>query len=148
MTNEERIRVLVDPANPHDFAVGELEELGRRIVASADGVEAVAVFREEEGYGGGLWEALDLWFEVSGGVVSTAIVGKTIYTTLGWLHERWKNDRAENANPRPRSLTVYDQEGRVVRQVMIDLPAGELVDQDPGTQYIGHPRPRLDRKVD
>ena len=148
MTEGERIRVLIDPANPNDFTVAELDELGRMIDASADRVQAVPVFREEEGAGGGLWEALLLWFEVSGGLVSTAVIGKAIYTALGWLEERWKTDRAANPNPRPRSLTVYDQEDRVIRLVTIDLPTGDLVDEDPATARFGHPRPLLDREAE
>jgi hypothetical protein len=142
----ERPTLLLDPANPHDWDAGELEQFACDLEAQIPGVSAVPIRRPEEGYGGPLIEVLHVWQEYSsavGGVATTA-------AGAGWiiqaLQKRWRRDREEHPEPeRPRGrlFDLYDENDELIRSVSIDLPDGEPVEKDvaPG-ERAAHPRPK------
>jgi hypothetical protein len=142
----ERPQLLLDPANPHDWEPGELEQLARDLEAETSGVSAVPVRRPEEGYGGPLIEVLHVWQEYSsaaGGVATTAAGAAWIIRAL---QKRWTRDREEHPAPeRPRSrlFNLYDENDELIRSVSIDLPDGEPVEEDvaPG-ERAPHARPK------
>jgi hypothetical protein len=142
----ERPTLLLDPANPHDWDAGELEQFARDLEAETAGVSAVAVRRPEEGYGGPLIEVLHVWQEYSntiGGIAPTAAGATWIIKAL---QKRWRRDREEHPEPeRPRSraFNLYNENDELIRSVSIDLPDGEPVEQNvPQGQGAPHPRPK------
>jgi hypothetical protein len=138
--------LLLDPANPHDWDPGELEQFARDLEAEAPGLSAIAIRRPEEGSGGPLIEVLHVWQEYSsaaGGVATTA-------AGVGWLikalRKRWRRDRDEHPapqRPRARAFNLYDENDELIRRVSIDLPDGKAVEEEvgPGAR-AAHPRPR------
>ena len=120
--------IILDPANPHDFTRGELDELVDRLREQAPDTEVLAALRPEEGYGGPWSEALYLWLELKDNIDAVAAIAATIK----WLKGRWERDRDKHPppqKPRARSLTVIEEE-RIVRRVTIDLPKGEAVKEE------------------
>src|ERR1700730_12859985 len=102
-------RVLLDPANPHDFTRAELEELAQKIREDAPGTEVLPAFRPEEGFGGPWSEVLYIWHETKEGVETSILLGAAIK----WMKRRWERDRDEHppsAKPRSRSITVIEDD--------------------------------------
>ncbi len=132
--------VLLDPANPHDFSRGELDELAEAIRAAAPDAKVVPTFRPEVGYGGPLHEVLYIWHESKEGVETALLFGAAVK----WMKRRWEHDRDKHPdNPRARSVVEIEEE-RIVRRIKIDLPDGdpdeEEVDDDEGLPH-GRPSP-------
>lgn len=140
-----RPTLLLDPANPHDFDPGELEQLALDLEVDAPGLTAVAVRRPEEGYGGPLMEILHVWQEYSGDIGAIATTAAGTRWLIKQLQSRWLRDRDEHPEPeRPRArvFNLYDDNDKLVRSVVIDLPDGEPVDQDvPPDGRAPHSRP-------
>jgi hypothetical protein len=144
----ERPTLLLDPANPHDWDPGELEQFARDLEAEIPGVSAVPVRRPEEGYGGPLIEVLHVWQEYGSAASGVATTAAGIRWTIRALQKRWRRDREEHVppeRPRSRAFNLYDENDELIRSVSIDVPDGEPVEEDvaPG-QRAPHPRPKLE----
>ena len=141
-------RLLLDPANPHDFDPGELEQLASDLETAVQGVQAVAVRRPEEGYGGPLMEVLHVWQEYSGAVGGVASTAAGVAWLIKALQKRWKRDRDEHPapeQPRPRVFNLYNENEELIRSVLIDLPDGEPVESEiASSEHAPHPRPSVD----
>jgi hypothetical protein len=144
----ERPTLLLDPANPHDWDAGELEQFARDLEAETAGVSAVAIRRPEEGYGGPLIEVLHVWQEYSSAAGGVATTGAGVAWISRALQKRWRRDREDHPEPekpRSRAFNLYNENDELIRSVSIDLPDGEPVEQDvaPG-ERAAHPRPKSD----
>jgi hypothetical protein len=133
-------KVLLDPANPHDFDAAELDELAALLRAEIPGADVEAVFRDEDGYGGPLLETLHVWVE-AGGAASTALIA---LNCIRWMKARFDHDHEEHPppeRPRGRAVTIYEEE-TITRKITIDLPDGDAVDTPiDEDETPPHPRP-------
>lgn len=130
-------RVLLEAGNPHDFENGALEALADNLNATG-GFVAIPIRRDETGYGVTFYEVLRVWIEVTGGIEATRQTVTLATAAISWLRDRWRADQELTGKARPRVFTLYDEHDQVVREVKIDLPDGEPVDE-PGPQ---RPTPR------
>jgi hypothetical protein len=131
-------RVILDPANPHDFELSELQDLAAQLQPKLPDAEITPVLRSEEGYGGPWSEVLYIWLEVKDNVDAIG------FLAIAWSKKRWHRDRDKHPppeKPRPRTITVI-QEETITRTVTIDLPDGEPVDEEPTPgEPLPHPEP-------
>lgn len=131
--------ILLDPANPYDFSREELEALAKTLEADSPGTDVVAAFRLEEGYGGPWSEVLYIWHEGKE-VAETAVL---LAGAVKWMKSRWHRDYAKHPDkPRPRNVVEIEEE-RIVRDVRIDLPDGEAVEEQITDETPPHRRPSL-----
>jgi hypothetical protein len=133
-------RVILDPANPHDFELSELQDLAAQLQPKLPDAEITPVLRSEEGYGGPWSEVLYIWLEVKDNVDAIGFLA----VAIAWSKKRWHRDRDKHPppeKPRPRTITVI-QEETITRTVTIDLPDGEPVDEEPTPgEPLPHPEP-------
>jgi hypothetical protein len=133
-------RVILDPANPHDFELSELQDLAAQLQAELLDAEITPVLRPEEGYGGPWSEVLYVWLEVKDNVDAIGFLA----VAIAWLKQRWERDRDKHpppGKPRSRTLHVYEEE-KTTRIIRIDLPDGEPVEEEPNLdEKLPHPRP-------
>jgi hypothetical protein len=131
------VTILLDPANPYDFSRDELEELAVEIRTHTPQVEVLPIFRPEDGYGGPWAEVLYIWHEAKEGI-ETAIL---LASAVKWMKRRWERDRIRHPdNPRSRSVMLIEDE-LVVRNIKIDLPNGEAVEETIDSRDPPHGRP-------
>ena len=86
------------------------------------------MLRSEEGYGGPWSEVLYIWIEVKENVDAIGFLA----VAIAWMRKRWERDRDKHpppGKPRSRSIVVIEEE-RVTRNIKIDLPDGEPVDEE------------------
>lgn len=145
----DRPRLLLDPANPHDFDPGELEQIAAGLEAEVPDVEAVAVRRPEDGYGGPFMEVLHVWEEGAVAVDAVTTTAAGAKWLIGALQARWRKDRDEHPSPekpRPRVFNLYNENEELIRSVLIDLPDGEPAESEVvSSEHAPHPRPKVDR---
>jgi hypothetical protein len=141
---DDRIEILIDPANPYDVAPEELDGRVSELRNRLPGAVINSVRRDEEGYGGPLTEVFHLWLYGTGIIGSVQVTRGMVEPVIKFLKERWTADKLENPErPRPRALNVYDWDSRAVFSVTIDLPAGDVVDVD-ASKLKGPPHKRPD----
>jgi hypothetical protein len=139
------MRVIVEPGNPFDFDENELEELAEEI-RRADSIASVDLAkRPEHGYGVTLIEVLNLYLEVYGATGTAWATLKAVKGSVEWLKRRWQKDREDNPEegPRPRSLRVYDENGKLLGSVKIDEPDGEPTEEDGGEDIDSRTPPEV-----
>lgn len=147
MTKEQTRRLLLDPANPHDFTLEELEGFGDALRASLDDVvDVVPVLRDEQGYGGPLSEVIHVWLQVAESVEAFLFARQVARACGRLLQGRWQadQDRCENDEvPRKRVATIYGPDDRPLIEVEVDAPDGVPRESliEPGPDPLPHPRP-------
>jgi hypothetical protein len=123
------MKVILDPGNPFDFDDDELNDLADQIRRlEPDDIVTVAK-RPEHGYGVTLIEVLNLYLDIAGAAGTVLGTIKAVRQSVEWLQQRWRKDSEDNPEqgPRPRSLCVYDENGKLLGRVRIDEPNGEAV---------------------
>lgn len=132
------MKIVVEPGDPFDFDDDELHELADRIRRSEPGGIVDVAKRPEHGYGVTLIEVLNLYLEIYGATGTAWGTIKAVRGSVEWLQQRWRKDSEDNPEerPRPRSLRVYDENGKLIGRVWIEEPNGEAVedngDDEPG----------------
>lgn len=126
------MKVMLEPGNPFDFDDDELDELADQIRRLEPGDIVNVAKRPEHGYGVTLIEVLNLYLEISGAAGTVWGTIKAVRKSVEWLQQRWRKDSKDNPDerPRPRSLLVYDENGKLIGSVRIDEPNGEAVEDD------------------
>jgi hypothetical protein len=148
MKRTKRARVLLDPANPHEFAEAELVEAEKDVRAQWPApVDVLPAIRDEEGYGGPLSEVLHVWLDVAESVNAVAFAAAVAKGIGVFLRRRWEADKAtcdEGETPRKRVGTLYGPNDQILSEVVVDAPEGEPMYLDPpaGNQELPHPRPK------
>jgi hypothetical protein len=111
---------IIRPENPHDFSEEDVDDLKRHLAVEAAEADFVVDLGEERGYGVNLYEVVQVVADVRGAGGDYVIAG-----LLLWMRKRWKRDKDRSGQPRPRSVIVLDEDGKVVRSYDIDEPDGE-----------------------
>jgi hypothetical protein len=137
------VHIQLDPANPYDFTDAELEDLADQLRKVMPEAVVEATPRAERGYGGPYQEVVHVWVEHGAYTAPAAI---SVGTELAkWLLARWKRDRDSHPppqKPRPRGGSIYVEE-TLVRRFRIDLPDGDIVEDDlDDDTEPPHPRPQ------
>lgn len=123
--------IVIEPGNPHDFDATELAELAAQVSAAAGARPVRVSQRPEHGYGVTLQEVLYVWDLMTNTAGELALDLAPFVAVVAWAKKRWNRDRDEHDQPRPRSVTLFGPDGRPIKQIKIDLPDGEPVDEDP-----------------
>lgn len=135
-------RIILEPANPYDFADDDdLERLASEIY-DATGKPTVVAFRPERGYGGPFFEAIHVWIPWQG--IGGGLAVKVIELVVRSQVARWKRDRAEDPDtpPRPRTVTIYDGGGGALKSIEIDATTGDEPEVSEKPVDAIQPRPR------
>jgi hypothetical protein len=118
------MNLTIEPGNPHDFRVEELEALAEIVRSTHPGTEVHIVERPERGYGVTLYEVLKLVADFGKDAVEVAEAIVVLKTVVGWATARWNQDKHAHGTARPRSITLYDGDNKPVTSVTIDEPHG------------------------
>lgn len=120
----------IRPGNPNDFSTDELQELHERISRAAS-VPVSVEPNPQRGYGVTLWEVMDIVSTVGGAAAAVEMALRGFAAVVKWMQERWRREKQNNPNRRirPKCVTLYDGEGKILRTVLIDEPDGEPQDR-------------------
>ncbi|TLM83480.1 hypothetical protein [Pseudarthrobacter sp. NamE5] len=108
------------PGNPYDFSTEELEELKLFISSQVPNADFDVVSEAEHGYGVTLYEVIQVIADVRG-AGGDLLIGALVM----WLQNRWKQERTSGRRPRPRSIVIFDEDGKKLRTIDIDEPDGD-----------------------
>lgn len=136
--------IRLEPGNPHDFTQRELEDLACEI-QERESVEVEVRLRPERGYGVTFSEVLDVVMTTAETAADVGGAYAFFDLVVEWAKARWKRDRDEHddAEPRPRAVTLYDAKGNPIRAVVIEAPDGEPAEtEEPRRRATGLDAPR------
>jgi hypothetical protein len=140
----ETLRVLLDPANPHDFDFHDFDTLVEEITLDLPDASVIPTFREEVGYGGPLMEVLHVWIDVTGTIDAVGVTAILVKRLSAFMKERFTADETTPGDlgpPRTRIVNLYDGDGNVLMTVTID-GSGVAEHNVSGTgKTAPHPRP-------
>lgn len=139
-------RILLDPANPHDFEAEDFADLVEDITADFPGVEVKPVERDEVGYGGPFVEVLHIWIDVAD-TVGAASVMAAVAQKVGRFMERRRaakpDPQADLGPDRPRVANIYDGRGNLLKRVTVTGPGGPQDESPKPGEMAPHPKPRI-----
>jgi hypothetical protein len=112
--------VVIEPGNPLDFEQEELEQLATWI-KKEHGVEIRTASRPERGYGVTFHEVIHIFVDVGGAAGGIAGGLAVLSTAVKWAQNRWRRDRDQHpgSKPRPRTITLYDSQGRPLKRLFV-----------------------------
>jgi hypothetical protein len=125
--------LVITPGNPHDFAGDELDSLAETLRGSAPSFNVRVIAKPERGYGVTPYEVITIIATVGGAGAAIKESIQAARAAARWARERWQRDRNEHPieRPRPRMVVLYGPDGRVLAEVLIDLPEGEPTETPP-----------------
>lgn len=125
-------RLILEPGNPHDLDRATLDDLAAELRGVSPEYAVDVFVGEERGYGVTLSEVLRIYMEAGDVAGNTAALLAPFFAAAEWARRRWHRDLkdAPDQNPRPRAVTLYGPDGEALRSVKIDLPDGEIEDDD------------------
>lgn len=109
-----KYRIVIQPGNPLDLKAKQLSPLFKAIQKSDPECEVEYSVKEQRGFGVTWWEVLYVW--VPWGVISSAIAKKIVEVLADWAHRRIKGERKGS---RPRSVTIYGPDGKVLKKIEV-----------------------------
>jgi hypothetical protein len=123
--------VVIKPANPFDFENAELDELAEHLRQADSSFNIEISAQPERGYGVTPYEVIELVATIGGAITALESTAGILSTTVKWARERWQRDRDKHRPepPRPRVVKlIYGPDGRILKEVLIDLPDGDPVE--------------------
>lgn len=126
--------IIVEPGNPYDFLLEDLEQLAGRLNDATSFPTRIAL-RAEEGYGVSLHEVIYVWVLLP---LESAAIAKALDVALDWARERLRGDQHAHADstPRPRSVIVLGPNGRPLMNVVIRDPDAEPEEQTDDSLWL------------